>query len=91
MKTGLVIVVAALALTGCETTTTTADGTVTTSAPVIANISDEAKTVMEARGLPLSALFRGDKGCYAIEVEVTNPRSGVPLKRADGSQICDKA
>jgi hypothetical protein len=87
VKTGLVLV-AVLALAGCETTT---GGTTDSPDRTIANISPEAQAAMEARGLPLSTLFRGENGCYAIEVEVTNPRSGAALKRVDGTPICDKA
>ena len=86
MKTGLLIVAAALALTGCETTT--GGGSVTAKPVSASKVPAPVQAEMSRRGLPLDLLIEGTDGCWGIEVEVTQPRTGVPLKGQDGKQIC---
>jgi hypothetical protein len=87
VKTGLVLV-AVLALAGCETTTTGGGGPVEGKPVSAANVPAPVKAEMERRGLPLDLLIEDSNGCWGLEVEVTTPRSGVQLKGPDGNQIC---
>jgi len=88
VKTGLIVVVAGLALAGCETTTTGGAGAVEGRPVSAANVPAPVQAEMTRRGLPLDLLIEGNDGCWGLEVEVTTPRTGVALKDATGKQIC---
>jgi hypothetical protein len=84
----LVLTLALMALTACETTTTTAtEGAVVKPEPTIGGVSAAALAALPA-GVPPSALIRGKDGCYGVVVEVTTPLVGVPLRGPDGQQVC---
>lgn len=40
-------------------------------------------------GAPASVVFQAPDGCYLISVELTDPRSGFPVRDAAGNPICE--
>ena len=34
-------------------------------------------------------LIRDGNGCYGLAIEATEPVAGIPLRGADGAQVCD--
>ncbi|SHI82449.1 hypothetical protein [Wenxinia saemankumensis] len=40
-------------------------------------------------GAPESTVFRSGDGCYLFSVEVTEPRTGYPVRDSAGNPICD--
>ncbi|KAF0674999.1 hypothetical protein [Profundibacterium mesophilum] len=74
-------IVAASMVQGCVISERTEDG----------RLKDVAPAALAAlpEGVDSRFLIRDAQGCYGIAIEKTEPPSGLALRDADGTHICD--
>lgn len=51
-------------------------------------IYPEAVVAALPQGVDPAIVFLADNGCYAFEIEKTDPRTGFPLIGRDGAPVC---